>query len=70
MFVELDLIQAKAKYALQIDGMRPTINKGIINFVSARHPLIDRKDVVPIDMKLNKEKTRCLLQDQILVVRQ
>ena len=27
LFVELDLIQAKAKYALQIDGMRPTINK-------------------------------------------
>lgn len=62
LFIELDLIQAKAKYALQIDGMRPTINKeGIINFVSARHPLIDRKDVVPIDMKLNKEKNTMLI---------
>ena len=53
---ELDLIFAKAKFALKYDGFRPVLNDdGYINLVKARHPLLDEKKVVPTDIYLGKD---------------
>ena len=53
---ELDFIFAKAKYGLEIDGSKPKINdKGVINLVHVRHPLIDKEKVVPADIFLGEK---------------
>lgn len=53
---KLDLLFAKATYSIDIDGVLPNINnEKYINFVSARHPLIDKTKVVPIDISIGKE---------------
>lgn len=53
---KLDIVFAKAKYALEINAMKPRVNdKGIVNLRKARHPLIDAKNVVPIDIYLGEE---------------
>lgn len=54
--LELNLIFAKAQYAYKIKGCPPVINdKGVINLRSARHPLIDPKKVVPVDIMLGED---------------
>ena len=54
--LELNLIFAKAQYAYNIKGGTPILNdKGIINLRQARHPLIDPKKVVPVDITLGKD---------------
>ncbi len=54
--LELNLIFAKAQYAYKIKGCPPILNdKGIINLRAARHPLIDPKKVVPVDIMLGSE---------------
>ena len=54
--LELNLIFAKAQYAYKIKGCPPIINdKGIINLRAARHPLIDPKKVVPVDIMLGED---------------
>lgn len=54
--VEINLIFAKAQYAYKIKGCPPILNnKGIINLRQARHPLIDPKKVVPVDIMLGDE---------------
>jgi len=54
--VELNLIFAKAQYAYKIKAAPPILNdKGIINLRAARHPLIDPKKVVPVDIMLGKD---------------
>ena len=54
--VELNLIFAKAQYAYKIKAAPPVMNnKGIINLRAARHPLIDPKKVVPVDIMLGGE---------------
>ena len=54
--VELNLIFAKAQYAYSIKGSPAILNdKGIINLKKARHPLIDAKKVVPVDIMLGKD---------------
>lgn len=51
--VELNLIFAKAQYAYSIKGSPALLNdKGVINLRGARHPLIDRGKVVPVDIML------------------
>lgn len=53
--VKLDFIFAKAAFAADINAIRPRINEsGIINLVAARHPLIDKNAVVPIDVTLGE----------------
>ncbi len=53
---ELDLIFAKADLAYGMKASLPLLNdKGEINLKQARHPLIDRSKVVPIDVNLGKE---------------
>ena len=53
---ELDFIFAKASLAKSYNGIAPVFNeKGIINIRKGRHPLLDPKKVVPIDVYLGKE---------------
>lgn len=52
---KLDFIFAKAKYAISIEGYEPKINnKHYIDLINARHPLIDKEAVVPININLGK----------------
>lgn len=54
--VQLNLIFAKAHLADKMDAIKPIVNAdGEINLHSARHPLIDKKKVVPIDVSLGEE---------------
>lgn len=49
----LDFLMAKAKLSLDFNGTIPTVNdKGFINIKSARHPLINKEKVVPIDIRI------------------
>ncbi len=53
---ELDFIFARAALSRQMKGSEPGFNKnGILNIKKGRHPLIDQKKVVPIDIMLGKE---------------
>ena len=49
----LDFIFAKANYSIDINATRPILNdKKQINLIKARHPLINKDSVVPIDVNL------------------
>lgn len=51
--VELNLIFAKAQYAYSLKASPALINdRGVINLKKARHPLIDPKQVVAVDITL------------------
>ncbi len=51
----LDFIYAKAKYAREINAVRPIINeKGIIKIFKGRHPLINQNEVIPNDIFLGE----------------
>ncbi|MDD3173289.1 MAG: endonuclease MutS2 [Herbinix sp.] len=53
---ELDFIFARATLSRQMKGSEPIFNKnGILNIKKGRHPLIDSKKVVPIDIMLGKD---------------
>ena len=53
VLVTLDSIFARAKLALAMNATRPVFNtEGHIRLRQARHPLIDAKQVVPIDIVL------------------
>lgn len=52
---DLDLIFAKARLASKMRAIRPSVNKeGVTVLKAARHPLIDPKKVVPIDVSLGE----------------
>jgi DNA mismatch repair protein MutS2 len=54
--VELNLIFAKAHLANKMKATKPIVNAdGEINIRKARHPLIDKNKVVPIDVSLGEE---------------
>ncbi len=51
----LDCVFAKAKYALQIDAIAPTVTEdGCIDLVRAKHPLLEKGKAVPIDIHIGK----------------
>lgn len=53
---ELDFIFARASLSKMMKGSEPLFNaNGIINIKKGRHPLIDPKKVVPIDVMLGKD---------------
>ena len=53
---ELSLIFAKADLAYAMRASRPVLNdRGIVNLRQARHPLIPKERVVPVDIRLGKE---------------
>ena len=54
--VMLDLIFAKARLAYKMKAARPLLNKnGYIDLKKARHPLLDPKKAVPVDISLGGE---------------
>ena len=54
--VMLDLIFAKARLAYKMKASRPLLNKnGYIDLKKARHPLLDPKKAVPVDISLGGE---------------
>lgn len=56
LMVQLDFIFARASLALDMKGSEPVFNEeGRINLKKARHPLINKKKVVPIDIRLGDE---------------
>lgn len=58
---KIDFAFAKAKYARSIDGTEPILQEEkSINFLKARHPLIDASKVVPISVPLGKDYS-CLI---------
>lgn len=53
---KLDFIFAKASYAKDLKAICPTLNADKkINLIKARHPLIDKNSVVPIDVNLGTD---------------
>ena len=58
----LDFIFAKAKYSTEFNCIEPIINTNkFINLKQARHPLIDKDLVVPIDINLGKDFTSLII---------
>ena len=50
LIAHIDFMQAKAQYALEMEAIRPLFNQeGRIILKKARHPLIDKDRVVPIN---------------------
>lgn len=59
---EIDFIFAKASFSKSIDGIKPEINENkCINLISARHPLIDKSKVVPIDISIGKNYSSLII---------
>lgn len=59
---KIDFIFAKAKYSKKINGICPIITDSKeINLFGARHPLIDEKVVVPIDISIGKDYSSLLI---------
>lgn len=59
---ELDFIFAKAKFASELNCTAPNVNdEGVIDIVQGKHPLIDRKVVVPLDVYLGKGFTSLVI---------
>lgn len=56
ILTELDFIFAKAAYALEYNGITPYFNtERKIRILKGRHPLLDAKKVVPIDISLGSD---------------
>jgi mutS2 family protein len=53
---ELDGFYARAEYAYKLSCVKPSVNaSGIVSFDCGRHPLIDRKKVVPVTLSLGRD---------------
>ena len=53
---EIDTYYARAEYAYKLSCIKPVLNNaGIIDIDRGRHPLIDRKKVVPVSLSLGKD---------------
>ncbi|MBR2949071.1 MAG: endonuclease MutS2 [Lachnospiraceae bacterium] len=56
IMTQLDFIFAKAGLAMDLNATRPIFNtEHYIHIRQGRHPLLDRKKVVPIDIRLGKD---------------
>lgn len=56
LLTKLDFIFARAMLSKSYSGSEPTFNeKGIIHIKKGRHPLLDKKKVVPIDIRLGRD---------------
>ena len=59
---KLDFIFAKAKYANDTNSTLPVLNdEGIINLIDARHPLIKKEDIVPLNINLGTDFTSLII---------
>lgn len=62
ILTKLDFIFAKASYAKSYDGTRPELNEeGRTNLKQARHPLLEKHSVVPVDIRLGDEYTMLII---------
>ena len=62
LLTQLDFIFARARYARSYEGTKPLFNeKGFINIKKGRHPLLDKKKVVPIDISLGDDYTMLII---------
>ncbi len=62
LLTQLDFIFAKAALSLSMGGTQPLFNtRGYVNIQKARHPILDAKTVVPIDIYLGKDFTTLLI---------
>lgn len=62
IFARLDILSAKHRYMLEIDGSIPNLSQTRkIELYSARHPLIAKDNVVANDFVLDSEKTMMLI---------
>lgn len=58
----LDFIFAKAALALEQNGTVPRLNdRGLIRLRRARHPLLDKKKAVPIDLTLGEDYDQLII---------
>lgn len=56
LLTKLDFIFARAQLSKSYNGSEPVFNEnGIINIKKGRHPLLDPKKVVPIDIRLGRD---------------
>lgn len=56
ILIELDIIFAKGKLSCKMQAEEPSINEeGFLDLRLARHPLIDPKKIVPINLSIGKE---------------
>ncbi len=54
--IQLDFIFARASLAMEMNASEPVFNEdGCIKLKKARHPLIDKKKAVPIDVRLGED---------------
>ena len=54
--LQIDLLLAKARLAVEQNAFLPAVNDGVrFQLNKARHPLIDKKKVVPVDITLGDE---------------
>ncbi len=62
IFQELDFIFAKGKLALEQNAVKPIFNdEKYIKLIDARHPLIPREEVVPIQLELGRDYTSLIV---------
>ena len=62
LLLKIDLVFAKASYSIDIEGVMPQINEDkIVDLKSARHPLIDKSVVVPIDISIGENYTSLVI---------
>ncbi|MEY8000387.1 endonuclease MutS2 [Clostridium sp. Mt-5] len=58
---ELDFIFAKAKFGSELNATIPKVNEeGLVDIIEGRHPLINKKAVVPMDVHIGRDFT-CLV---------
>ncbi|MDO4475572.1 MAG: endonuclease MutS2 [Lachnospiraceae bacterium] len=56
LLTQLDFIFARAQLAKSYNGFQPIFNtEGYVNIRKGRHPLLDPKKVVPIDIRIGKD---------------
>lgn len=59
---KIDFAFAKAKFAFSLNATLPNINDDkIINLIKAKHPLIDKNKVVPIDINIGTDFTTLII---------
>lgn len=62
ILTDLDFIFAKGKLSAQMEAEAPNINEnGYVNLKQARHPLIDKKKVVPINVSVGGKEYATLV---------
>ena len=62
LIANIDLIFAKAHFGIEINGITPILNnEKFVDLHKARHPLIDKDKVIPINIGLGKDYVSLLI---------